>query len=222
LASLQCLKHQAKYNIKRWCEAQPKDAMCSMTSLFDLLCDNVKADVPDAYFDTLVFWGPHVWDKVMMPCSAIIDLYSKPKTKIGVIEAGEVSSSGSSTSDSWGCSSPPTLLYAHTDPQRLVTTMTGSTRIGKKALLNVSTPSGHLPNLRPETKVAKVLVEEHVDHLPTTPSAPRSHLVKEDHLCAGHSLDLPQTPPKPVNGGRTKRGPNELPSTSPPRLLSTV
>ncbi len=142
MPSLQCLKHQAKYIVKRWCEAQPKDAMCSMTFLFYLLCDNVHADVPDAYFDALVFWGPHVWDKVMMPCSAIINLYSKPKTERGVMEAGDVSSSGSSTSDSWGCSSSPTLMDAHTDPQRLVTTMTGSKRIGKKALLNASTPSG--------------------------------------------------------------------------------
>jgi hypothetical protein len=134
-----------------------------MTSLFDILCDNVHAEVPGAYFDTLAFWGPHVWDPVMIPCSDIVALYSKPKTQIGTMSNGEASSSGSSTSGSWGSASSPTQMFAHTDPPRLFTTKPQSTLVGKKALLGGDCWT---PSLEAVTKVAKVLREDNINHLP--------------------------------------------------------
>jgi hypothetical protein len=79
LAALQYLRREAKYMVKRWCDGQPQDTMCSMTTIFDLLLDNIHADVTDGYYNTLQFWSVEVWDRAMLTCSVISDLYTKTR-----------------------------------------------------------------------------------------------------------------------------------------------
>jgi hypothetical protein len=60
-----------------------------MTNIFDLLCGNVHADVRDGYYDTLQLWSADVWDRAMLTCSRISDLYTKPRTERGRLGVAE-------------------------------------------------------------------------------------------------------------------------------------
>jgi hypothetical protein len=82
VASLAALQHrilEAKHIVIRWCDEQPPGTMCSMNAIFDLLMDNIHVDVPEEYYHTLRFLGYEAWDRKMLKCLVISDLYSNTR-----------------------------------------------------------------------------------------------------------------------------------------------
>jgi hypothetical protein len=64
--------------VRRWCERQLQGTMCSLNTVFDLICTNQYAQVPDRYYKTLGDMDNSVLDLVILNCSEVAGLYKKP------------------------------------------------------------------------------------------------------------------------------------------------
>jgi hypothetical protein len=91
-----------------------------MNTIFGLLLDNTHAHVPDGYWHTLRDWSNEVWDRAMLKCLVISDLYSNTKgAEKGRRKVEEWHNSDSSTTGSL-CESPSP---SHGKPQEVQVTV---------------------------------------------------------------------------------------------------
>jgi hypothetical protein len=53
LSALAQLTHISRYVVRKWCKEQSQSTMCSLDTVFDLVCANHQASVQDQYYETL-------------------------------------------------------------------------------------------------------------------------------------------------------------------------
>jgi hypothetical protein len=77
LAALQQFKGVARSVVRKWCNEQPHNAMCSLDTVFNLICANHHSDVPDEYYETLGLMDNSAHDQDILRCSEIAGLYCR-------------------------------------------------------------------------------------------------------------------------------------------------
>ena len=57
--------------VRKWCGMQPQGTMCSLNTVFDLVCENQRAQLPDRYYETLALGDldNSALDLVILSCS---------------------------------------------------------------------------------------------------------------------------------------------------------
>ncbi len=82
LAALSHFTSISRSVVRRWCERQPQGTRCSLNTVFDLVCANHCAEVPDRYYETLGDMDNSALDLVILSCSEIAGLYNKTAIQI--------------------------------------------------------------------------------------------------------------------------------------------
>ena len=75
LAALQQFKGVARSVVRNGCNQQPQGAMCSVDTVFDLICANHHADMPEEYYETMRLMDNSASDLDILRCSEIAGLY---------------------------------------------------------------------------------------------------------------------------------------------------
>jgi hypothetical protein len=71
LAALSHFTFISRSVVRKWCERQPQGTMCSLNTVFDLVCANHHAEVPYQYYETLGDMDNSALDLVILRCSEI-------------------------------------------------------------------------------------------------------------------------------------------------------
>ena len=82
LAALAQLTHISRSVVRKWCKEQPQGTMCSLDTVFDLVCDNRYASVPYQYYETLRLMDNTATDLVILSCSDIVRLYDRTAIQV--------------------------------------------------------------------------------------------------------------------------------------------
>ncbi len=82
LAALSHFTSISRAVVRRWCEGQPQGTRCSLNTVFDLVCANHCAEVPDRYYETLGDMDNSALDLVILSCSEIAGLYNKTAIQV--------------------------------------------------------------------------------------------------------------------------------------------
>ncbi len=82
LAALAQFKHVARSVVRKWCGKQPQGTMCSLDMVFDLVCANHQAGVPDQYYETLRLVDNTATDLDILSCSDIVRLYDRTAIQV--------------------------------------------------------------------------------------------------------------------------------------------
>jgi hypothetical protein len=68
--------------VRKWCVKQPQGTRCSLNTVFDLVCENHHAEVPDMYYKTIGNMSNAACDLVILSCEQIAGLYHKPALQV--------------------------------------------------------------------------------------------------------------------------------------------
>ncbi len=66
--------------VRKWSAKQPPGTKCSLNTVFDLVCENHHAQVPDMYYKTIENLDNSACDLVILSCEEISGLYPKTCT----------------------------------------------------------------------------------------------------------------------------------------------
>jgi hypothetical protein len=82
LAALAQFKGVARSVVREWCQQQPEGAMCSIDTVFDLVCKNHHAEVPEEYYNILRLMSNCAHDQDILSCSEVAGLYNRTVTQV--------------------------------------------------------------------------------------------------------------------------------------------
>ena len=84
LAALSHFTSRCRALVVKWCGRQPQGTMCSLNTVFDLVCEDQRAQVPDQYYETLGLGDldNSVSDLVILSCSEIAGLYRRTDIQV--------------------------------------------------------------------------------------------------------------------------------------------
>ena len=63
--------------IRKWCLKQPQGTMCSLNTIFDIICTNPYAQVPNMYYKTVGNMNNSAFDMTVLSCKEILRVFTK-------------------------------------------------------------------------------------------------------------------------------------------------
>jgi hypothetical protein len=70
-------KSVSRADIRKWCTNQPHDAKCSLNTIFDIVCANPFAEVPETYYTAISALEGSTFDWDIIPCNQLRLLVKK-------------------------------------------------------------------------------------------------------------------------------------------------
>jgi hypothetical protein len=71
------LKSVSRSVVRTWCAKQPPGTRCSLNTVFNLVCENHHAEVPDMYYRTIRNMSNAACDLKLLSCHQIVSMYPK-------------------------------------------------------------------------------------------------------------------------------------------------
>jgi hypothetical protein len=75
MGALSHFKSVSRSIVKKWCLEQPQNAKCSLNTIFDVICTNPHAEVPEMYYEAISTIDNSIFDMDFLACQEILRLF---------------------------------------------------------------------------------------------------------------------------------------------------
>ena len=75
MGALSHFKSVSRSIVRKWCLKQPQNAKCSLNTIFDVICTNPHAQVPEMYYKAISTIDNTTFDMDVLACQEILRVF---------------------------------------------------------------------------------------------------------------------------------------------------